>query len=206
MNEKEKIKEILINSINSFEEDIKDYEMIGLIGSMAKEGDNFGDVDLVSIGNKKTHEKFKKCLIEKFQEKEIRIVFLKTILKESTIDKDLLMFHDLHYKDKKELLKKEWPTVTNTIIEDCLILYGKNLIHKESLRKVTKRNFLGPLFKWAKKIKNYEGYKIFQDHLLNISKIFERYGFNKELYNVKAIISSKENWRIKLVQIKNILK
>src|SRR3989344_3798842 len=110
---KDQIKEILINSINSFE-DIKNYQMIGLIGSMTKEGDNFGDVDLVSIGEDKIHKKFR--------ENEINVIFLKTILKEFTIGKNLLIFHDIYYKGKEELLKKEWPTVTNTIIEDCLIL------------------------------------------------------------------------------------
>ena len=63
---KDQIKEILINSINSFE-DIKNYQMIGLIGSMTKEGDNFGDVDLVSIGEDKIHKKFKRFLIKRFR-------------------------------------------------------------------------------------------------------------------------------------------
>ncbi|MDP3027126.1 MAG: hypothetical protein Q8N63_05430 [Nanoarchaeota archaeon] len=201
---KTQIKEILMDAINSFE-DIENYELIGLIGSMTKEGGNFGDVDLVSIGKPETHRKFKEYLTKKFQEKGMKIVFLKTILKESEINKGLVILHDLYYKNKEELLEKEWPTVTNTIIEDCLILRGQNLIKNEHLREITKENFLGPLFNWAKGIKDNRGYDVFEGHLLNISSIFERYGFVKELKDIKKVINSDENWKEKLMQIKEVL-
>ena len=83
--------------------------------------------------------------------------------------------------------------------------HGQNLIKNETLREVTKGNFLGPLLNWAKKIKENREYKVFEKHLLNISIIFERYGFVKELDKIKEIMSFNKDWKFKLDKIKKVL-
>jgi hypothetical protein len=129
--EKKEIKNILINSVNSFD-NINHYEMIGTFGSINSNSSSFGDIDLVSIGGDKVHKKFLKYLSNEFLKNQIKIKFFKTILKKPSVKENELLIHDLHYIDLSDLLNREWKVIIISMKNDIETFYGKNLLNNFS--------------------------------------------------------------------------
>ena len=203
--EKEKIKRILIDSINSFE-NIASYEMIGIFGSITDEGKEFEDLDLVSMGDNRVHKKFRDYLIKRFKEEGIKIKFFLTITEKPEADKKVLLVHDLHYSNIRDLLCKEWKIIIDVMRKDLLVLYGNNIIRDLPKQKISKNDLFLPFLKWIKNIDNYNKYELFEDNILkHLKKDFYDYGFKEEGDRIKKIFNSDEDWKIKLDKIKEIL-
>jgi hypothetical protein len=199
-------KKILIKNIKNFK-NIKNYKMIGLIGSIIKKRGKLNDVDLVSISDLHTHRKFREHLSNEFRKNNIKIIFFKTIMNKPKTKKNVVLVHDLHYKNIEHLLKIEWKTIINYMKENIKIIYGENLISKISKQKISKEALCKPLYKWVNKIKNYKKYKILKEHfLLYTLKDFYDYGFKVMGYKLKNILISNINWKNKLKEMRTILK
>jgi len=122
----QKIKEAI--KINK--ELVRDYELIGVFGGILNSKKN-QDIDLVTIGNKKNHNKFLLKLKSLLEKDKFEVNFFKTIKeKPASKHKKHLLIHDLNYTDTNYLLKNEWKSVINSIKRDILILYGENIFRK----------------------------------------------------------------------------
>ncbi|MEK6860046.1 MAG: hypothetical protein AABX54_04500 [Nanoarchaeota archaeon] len=202
---KNEIKNILIDSINGFE-DIQKYKMIGTIGSINNSKEDFGDLDLVSISDLKTHKKFLKYLSDNFSKNKIKVRFFKTIVKKPDVSKDTLLVHDLHYMDLDYFLKKEWKTVINSILKTLSVLHGKDFFDNVPIQNISEKDIKINYLKWVNKINDIKRYKLFEEHLLKYAcQDFYDYGFNIYGDRIKEIISSDANWKDKLRKIKEIL-
>jgi len=204
--ENEKIKQILIDSIDSFK-NIDGYEMIGIFGSITKEKEEFGDLDLVSIGENRIHKKFKNHLIKQYSNNGFNIRFFESIVNKPNLDNNILLIHDLHYGSKEEFLKKEWKIIINVMRENVKVLYGNDIIRELPKQKISKKDICLPFLKWVDNINNNKDYILFENYiLLYLKKDFYDNGLKKEGDNIKSNINSNKDWKIKLDKIKEILR
>jgi len=204
--EKEEIKKILIDSVNSFD-NIDKYEMIGIFGAITKEGEKFADLDLISFSDNKVHNKFRDHLVDKFEEVGIKIRLFETVTKKPEVGNNVLLVHDLHYSNINDFLKKEWKIIINAIIEDTDLIYGNNIIGNLPKQKISKKDLCSPFIKWTKKINTEREFKLFKEHILkHLSNDFYEYGFRKEGDHFESILNSDENWKVRLDKVREVLK
>ena len=203
-NDKEKIKEILTDSINSFEH-IDKYKMVGIFGSIIHEGGKLGDVDLVSFSDGSFHEKFRGHLTKEFKKKGIKLIFFETVTRMPKKNKGELLIHDHLYYDLNYFLENQWNVLINVMIKDLITLHGKNIIKDLPQQKISKKDLFLPFIKWIDTINNIKKYNKFKNYILShLSENFYDSGFKKE--GIEIILNSNTNWKTNLNKIKKVLK
>lgn len=207
---KKRVFELFVNSTLTFV-DLSKIEIVATFGSIINfQDDKFGDLDVISISNKKVHDKFISYLEYKFNKDGLRPIVFKTIAKKpKNIEEDQILIHDLNYKNLADLLKKEWPPVVNSMKKEMIIIHGdKNYPDTIPLLKVSRGDLFMPIIKWMKNINSREEFEIFQKYLCKIiSKFSIEYSYLNfdDLDNIYTLIREDIFWHDKLKKIKIII-
>ena len=200
------IMDVLNETIECFE-DKHDFDFMGIIGSFSRKKINDGsDLDLVTIGSSNAHEEFKRTLAKNFKKMNINVDYFNHINKRFLCPKNVLLIHDLYYKDLSDLLSREWKTVINAIKNESLPLYNPHFKSTMPIQSVNRPEFYEGYLKWINEIVTRENYELFKEHILHNKNVFVKYNFKNDFFKIEEIIHSGREWNVKLIEIKEIIK
>lgn len=203
---------LLKKAIKEFPE-IDNYNLIGVFGGIADfRTKHFGDADLITIGGNRVHKSFLKFFTKSLNREGFTTTIFKTVKYEPKKKNERhVLIHDLHYKNIRDVLKRErkWKTVINAI-KKTKVLYGNKHILKQLPRsEITEKSFFRPYYDWIEEIKNERYLEIFSSHIKGtIPKLIKRYPNLKlkDTYLKMTSLLSYKDWRIAKRKISDLLK
>ncbi len=204
MADKKRILLIVRESLDSFK-DLEGIKFFGVLGSFLKGDAKSGDLDIISIGDKDSHEKLKIHLAEKLLKNGVRSYFFSSISEKHLCPKDHLLIHDLYYESPSDLIKKEWKAVINSMRECTQTLYGKDIRVLIPPQPVDRTTFYEGILLWINKIETEQDYLLLESYLLKLGPIFKNYNFYKDYKKITEVVDSGNSWRLKLTKFKKII-
>lgn len=207
---KQKIFEIFKKAVETFE-NLEEIELIATFGSITKfDNENFDDLDVIIISDKKSHDDFIYHLKKEFIAKNFEPIVFETITKKPKKEKESqVLIHDLNYRSLSDLFEREWKPVVNSMKLEMIVLYGdKNFPEKLPFSKVSKEELLGNITKWSQKIKTEEEFKNFQKYLIKIiPKLLQDYDYFdlENLKGIQKVLNQKFSWNKRLEDVKDLI-
>lgn len=202
---------LLKKAIKKFPE-IDNYKLIGVFGSIAEfRTKRFEDVDLITIGGNKVHKSFLKFFIKLLDKEGFTTTIFETIkYKPKKKNERHILIHDLHYKDIKDVLKREWKDIINEIREETKVLYGNGQTLKQLPSiEVTEKYFFQLWYDWVREIKNEQYFENFSSYIKRVVPKLIKTHPNLELKDtyLKMInLLSYKDWKISKRKISSLLK